>query len=91
MSQFLALLGLVALFVMLRQVEKRVQRTYVSPPLPGAVGAAVVFVAVLASQGLRDALSLDGWASVAAAAGIAACAHIAVSCVWAWRKAARRT
>jgi len=87
-SQLLALLGLVALVVLLRQIEKRVQRIYVSPPLPGAIGAAVVFVAVLASQALRDALSLDGWASVTAAAGIAACAYTAVSCAWAWRKAA---
>ena len=88
MSQLFPLLGLVALAVLLRNIEKRVQRIYVSPPLPGAIGAAVVFVAVLASQALRDALSLDGWASIAVAAGIAACTHTAVSCVWAWRKAA---
>ena len=88
MSQLFALLGLVALVVLLRQVEKHLQRIYASPPLPGAVGGAVCFVAVLASQELREALSLDGWASIAAAAGMAACAHIAVSCVWAWRKAA---
>ena len=91
MSSLLVLLGLVALAALLRQIEKRLQRIYVSPPLPGAVGGAVFFVAVLASQGGRDALSLDGWSSIAAAAGIAACTYTAVSCVWAWRKAGRRT
>ena len=88
MSPLPALVGLAALLGLLHLLEARIRRRHRSPPLPGVVSGAVVFVTVLVSQELREAMLLEGWASVAAAAGMAACAHIAVSCVWAWRKAA---